>query len=294
MGPPNLGRAAALSIGLLLTGCGPRSDLNPVRWWHGLQGGVIAEQRPPPPNADAPYPNLGSVPAKPTSPDPAVRQRVASRLSADRGNAQFEAALLPLHPVPGAPARSGLPGMPTVNPDPNAASASLEAASSPPTGTGRVVTPAAGLPLPPEASAPAPTIASSPPPVPHIEGFAIPRSKPVPPPQAPARPPQAESLGAAAAGPLGIGFSANSAVVAPPDETALKNLASRRGNHPIEVVGFGDATDATPQVQAEAVDLALARARAIAAALNANGVPPAAIRMSARASGRGGAARLIE
>jgi outer membrane protein OmpA-like peptidoglycan-associated protein len=62
----------------------------------------------------------------------------------------------------------------------------------------------------------------------------------------------------------------------------------------VEVVGFGDATDSTPQVQAEGVDLALARARAMAAALNAAGVPPSAIRMSAQADGRGGAARLID
>ena len=34
--------------------------MNPVSWWHDLQGGKIAEERPPPPGADQPYPNLAS------------------------------------------------------------------------------------------------------------------------------------------------------------------------------------------------------------------------------------------
>src|SRR5690348_8595693 len=74
--------AAPLSAALLLAaGCGPRGTINPVQWWHGLQGGAIAQHRPPPPNADAPYPNLGSIPPKPEMPDPAARQRIASALA---------------------------------------------------------------------------------------------------------------------------------------------------------------------------------------------------------------------
>ena len=34
-----------------------------------MQGGEIAQQRPPPPGADQPYPNLATVPAKPEAPD---------------------------------------------------------------------------------------------------------------------------------------------------------------------------------------------------------------------------------
>ena len=47
---------------LLVSGCSSGPSLNPVTWWHDLQGGKIAEQRPPPPGADEPYPNLASVP----------------------------------------------------------------------------------------------------------------------------------------------------------------------------------------------------------------------------------------
>jgi outer membrane protein OmpA-like peptidoglycan-associated protein len=295
MGSQHRRRAATLLTILILAGCSARSDVNPVQWWHGLQGGVIAEQRPPPPNADAPYPNLGSVPAKPAMPDSIVRQRVASGLITDRGNAQYQAMLFPLQTSPRASSQPGLSGAPTASPDPNAASASLEAASAPPAGQSATSRQAAPLPPPaPDVSAPPPSVPAAPPPAPHIEGFAIPLGKPAPPPQAPAAPPRVELLGPAAATPLAIGFPPNSAVLAPPDEAALKNLASMRGAHSVEVVGFGDATDATPQVQAEAVDLALARARAIVAALNAAGVPPTAIRMSAQATGRGGAAKLIQ
>ena len=300
MGSQHLRRAVTLLIALVPAGCGAHANLNPVQWWHGLQGGVIAEQRPPPPNADAPYPNLGSVPVKPAMPDPAVRQRVASGLIADRGNAQFEATLSPLQAAPHAAAGAGLGGMATPSPDPNAASASLEAASAPAASAaaagqaaprGRV----ASLPAPvPAASLPSPSIPAAPPPAPHIPGFEIPLGKPVPRPQAPISASRAEPLGTAASVPLALGFLPNSALLAPPEEAALKNLASRRGTHPVEVVGFGDATDATPQIQAEAIDLALARARAIVGSLNADGVPVTAIRMSAQANGRGGAARLLE
>src|SRR5262249_55134774 len=54
---------------LALAGC---SSMDPVNWWHSLEGGRIAEERPPPPNADAPYPNLSEVPSRPTPTDAAT------------------------------------------------------------------------------------------------------------------------------------------------------------------------------------------------------------------------------
>ena len=294
----------------MLAGCGARANINPVQWWHGLQGGAIAQQRPPPPNADAPYPNLGSIPPKPEMPDPAARQRIADALAVDRANAQYEATLAPLPNVPHARNPPGLLGTPSppTPPDENAASASLEAANAPPApATGPAKHAAAKLAAPPPPGAPAalpsatpepagppPVVPAAPPPPPHLEGFALPATKPTPPPVAPPSPPKLEPVSATAATPLAIGFPANSAVLSPPDETALRSLANRRGSHQVEVVGFGDVTDATPQVQAEGVDLALARARAIVASLNAAGVPQTAIRMSAQADGRGGAARLVD
>ena len=311
---------ASLAAALMLSGCGGSTNINPVQWWHGLQGGAIAQQRPPPPNADAPYPNLSIIPPKPAMPDPVARQHIASALAVDRANAQYEAKLAPLPNVPHASNPRGLLGIPSTptKPDENAASASLEAANAPPAPSTDPTTPAspkpaaakpastkpAGAPqagaaaaLPsaaPEPAGPPPTVPAAPPPLPHLEGFAIPVSKPVPPPVAPPSPPKLTPLAGGATTPLAVGFPANSAVLSPPDETALKDLATRRGSHHVEVVGFGDVTDATPHVQAEGVDLALARARAIVAALNAAGVPQTAIRMSAQADGRGGAARLVD
>jgi hypothetical protein len=56
-------------LALLLAGCSSfPASMNPVSWWHDLQGGKIAEERPPPPGADQPYPNLASVPPKPEAP----------------------------------------------------------------------------------------------------------------------------------------------------------------------------------------------------------------------------------
>ena len=56
-------------LALLLAGCSSfPASMNPVSWWHDLQGGKIAEERPPPPGADQPYPNLASVPPKPQAP----------------------------------------------------------------------------------------------------------------------------------------------------------------------------------------------------------------------------------
>src|SRR5205085_787128 len=85
----------------------------------------------------------------------------------------------------------------------------------------------------------------------------IPVTKPTPPPVAPPSPPKLAPLATGATTPLAIGFPANSAVLSPPDEVALKSLANRRGGHHVEVVGFGDVTDATPQVQAEGIDLGM-------------------------------------
>jgi len=97
-----VGGASVVALAALLlvpAGCARESTMNPVQWWHELQGGAIAQQRPPPPNADAPYPNLGSLPAKPAMPDPAARQRIFSGLQIDRANAQYEAATTPI-PAP--------------------------------------------------------------------------------------------------------------------------------------------------------------------------------------------------
>lgn len=73
----------------------------------------------------------------------------------------------------------------------------------------------------------------------------------------------------------------------------LKQIAARRGNGVIAVTGYGDATSADPAAQSAALTLGLSRARAMAAALAADGVPASAIQVNAQAIGRGGTARLV-
>ncbi len=52
--PLGLGAGA---LALLLAGCSDVPNrINPVSWWHSLEGGAIAQNRPPPPNPNAPFP----------------------------------------------------------------------------------------------------------------------------------------------------------------------------------------------------------------------------------------------
>ena len=80
----------------------------------------------------------------------------------------------------------------------------------------------------------------------------------------------------------------------PPSAAApLKALAGRRGSALITVTGYGDAPDPSPEAQAAALKLGLARAQTIASALVADGVPASAVQIDAQAMGRGGTARLV-
>ena len=73
-------------------------------------------------------------------------------------------------------------------------------------------------------------------------------------------------------------------------EAALRALAVARGAASIRVGGFGEQAG-TPNPAA--LTLAVRRARRIADALTAAGVPPAAITMTAAATGSGGFAQLV-
>ena len=114
--------------------------MNPVNWWHSLEGGKIAEQRPPPPKDDAPYPNLATVPAKPAAPDRAALDALSASLVADRANAQHLAETTPLADPSNPSASPALFGRGTASPpappSPSgaepAASATLQAATAPP------------------------------------------------------------------------------------------------------------------------------------------------------------------
>ena len=320
---------------LALGGCQTLSDLNPVNLYHGLEGGPIADARPPPPNADAPYPNINQTPDRPTDADAALRKQVASGLVADRANAQYEASVSPIPPLASTPpVNRGAP--PPVKPDADTPTASLAAANAPPAPAAAAPAPAVplgpspdGRPPPPPAPAPAPPpaapappraapvkpVASAPlPPVappagppadpsalpdmpatppgpPSLAGSNVPRvTAPTPPPATPPAPPPPAS---APAGATPIAFARGSAIL-PPDALApLRALAKRRGTGSIGVTGYGEAAGPDTAAQAAAVPLGFARARAIAAQLEAAGVPATAIRLDAEAIGNGAAVRML-
>jgi outer membrane protein OmpA-like peptidoglycan-associated protein len=283
-----------------LAGCSSFEDADPVAWWHDLQGGEIAKQRPPPPGSDDPYPNLATVPAKPAAPDPKLRQQVADALVADRGAAQREAAAAPIPPPTAAPAKPATPAAPAATDapaDPNAVTASLNAASAPPP----------PKPAPPHAAPAGAGPASAGPggaqpasvaPADVAASFAnLPPLPDGPPPQAslPGLDP-ASAAGAAtrrASEPVPVGFLAGSTAMTPAGADLLRVLAATRGAALVSLTGYGEAASKSPDVQAAALSLGLARAQAMAAALTSSGVPAAAVRLEAEASGRGGAARLL-
>lgn len=387
---------APAALALLLGGCASfPSSMNPVSWWHDLEGGEIAKERPPPPGATEPYPNLASVPPKPEAPDRATLENITNALVADRTNAQHLAEAAPLADPSSPSASPALFGKGTLPPPPPApppgaqtASANLSAAEAPPpaptppaptppaptsptpaaksSGTteeiapppakapvgevqtaplappGAAVQPTAqsAAPLAPPGAAAQPTAQSAappplpttPPPPPSLPGATVaaptppaaspaavapPRAAPplappapapqpartVPPP--PAAAPSAAPTTVASASPpppkvaapasaISLTFIAGSADLPALAADQLKQLAGRRGNGIIAVTGYGDAASNDPDAQAAALTLGLSRAKAMAAALTADGVPASAVQMDAEAIGRGGTARLVQ
>lgn len=234
----------AMLSALVLGGCASvPSSINPVSWWHSLQGGAIAEQRPPPPGATDPYPNLATVPPPPAQPDRAALDRITNSLVADRTNAQHEAAAAPLAdpsspsaspglfgtgtaPPPGPPGQTPKPGTTAAVP-PGAPAAGPGGAAGPPSSGAPV---SGGAPLP----SPSPVASASMPAAPA----------PAPPP-APATPPRKAPVGAVdsvALGPPGD---------TPPETAPLPQIAAAPPAAP-NVPGFqvpaapGEATPPPP------------------------------------------------
>ncbi len=414
-----LAPAVRVVLALLLSGCASLpGSLNPVSWWHDLQGGKIAEERPPPPGADQPYPNLATVPPKPPPADLAAMTNLSNGLIADRANAQHLASLAPLADPSSPSASPELFGKGTVPPPPpppppgtKTASASLPGAEAPPApplasqapaapsaasgpvpapskapigavqsapleppvGTAQSASPPApaGAPqttppvggtassnpmaqapgvaenaplappgataLPTAANGPPPPLPTTPPPPPNFapapaapapapaSATAPAPAAPAAPPQAaaqvspPAQPPAAAPPPAAAAPPpatpiktasltptpsppgppnpadtVSVTFITGSSDLPALASTTLKQLAGRRGSGIIAVTGYGEAASNDPDAQSAALTLGLSRAKAMAAALTAAGVPATAIQVDAQAVGRGGTARLVQ
>jgi outer membrane protein OmpA-like peptidoglycan-associated protein len=131
---------------------------------------------------------------------------------------------------------------------------------------------------------------ASAPPEPDVPGI---NWQGLPEPVAPVRPPPAPPARRAAlpdGPPILLGFRPDSAILDAQGQEALKALAVARGGATIRVGGFGDQA-ATPD--AAALTLAVRRARRIADALTAAGVPPDAITLVAASAGSGGFAQLV-
>ncbi len=300
-------RVTVLALLAPLSGCGHRDVVDtPVAWWHQLEGGAIAQQRPPPPGVDDPYPKIGTTPAAaPQVASVALRQATTAELIEQRNLSARLNAHDPLPPPVARPARAAAkPAPPATNP--GQSSAVLDAADAPPA-------PPVAPPVAPHAVAPVeeaelalptvvppapgqadpatpvvlPAIPAAPPPPPTLPGIAMP-----PPPAyvAPPRPAYALALPPGDA----LQFVAGSDVLAASQAGTLHAIAVRRGAGPVFVHGYGDAASDAPHDQSVALTLAAFRARAVALALEREGVPASAIRISAAAFGRGASAGLVE
>ncbi len=141
-------------------------------------------------------------------------------------------------------------------------------------------------------------MASAPPRPPALAGSVA--IAPTPPPVAPvaAEPvtpaPVARPIDSSNKNVVAIEFAAGSDQLGGDALARLKVFARTRGNHTIEVTGFGDIDSDDAAAQVTGLKLALGRARAIAGFLTGVGLPPSALRVSAVAQGHGGAARLTD
>ncbi len=123
------------------------------------------------------------------------------------------------------------------------------------------------------------------PPVPDVPGVSITNpsvnAAPAPMPVAavPAMPAPAKPPGP----PVAVAFAPGSALLAYKQDLLVQGAVAQRGDAHVRVVGFGDGS----------MDLALARARRLADALTAAGVPGTDIEINALAAGSGGIVQLV-
>jgi len=273
----------------------------PIGWWHDLQGGKIAEVRPPPPGVTDPYPNLSQVPPRPTPTDAATRRALAAQLVAERDRTQREATQDPLVlPVAANAVPARTPFIAAARPapalpDPGASVAVLDAATAPappaPLPPAPAAAPVAGKPFVSVASGEPqprnPAVEAGPMPDLPTEAPSLPRLRGIP---------ESVSTPAVPRLPRGvtIAFQPGSATLPASADTALRELAGRRAGAVIAVAAGGDAAGPGAAAQVRALPLALRRTQSMQDVLVAAGVPTASIRINAAALGRGGDARLLQ
>ncbi len=292
--------AALLLAALALSGCSDKqATTTPLDWWHNLEGGVIATQRPPPPGANDPYPNIATIPPRPPAADVAQHQAIADSLATQRDAANTAAAQAPLAATtPSPPSKPAAPPKPAA-PDPNASTVVVDAASPTPT-TPASPPPAPATPAQPAqmaesalpgidsvpavpaavASGPLPDFATAPPPLPA--GFGLPTVTPTP-----ATPPPPVAMAKPLPNGVTIAFTPQSSTLPPSAALALQQFANAHKGAAVAVTGHGDTVLHSADAQSRALDLALRRAQTIAAFLSQAGMPAATLHLRAEAAGSG-------
>ncbi len=158
------GATLGLGLVLMLGGCSnlPGRD-DPVTWWHHLEGGAIAQNRPPPPNPNAPFPKIADQPTRPAGMPDWEWNQLSATLASQRAEAQAYAAQNPIPTLaqpPAAPAAMHRPAparaLPPPVPSPAASSA------TPPADTGQSAATVAEIQR--LAAAPGPAGSAAPPP----------------------------------------------------------------------------------------------------------------------------------
>ncbi len=310
--PAALASLVAISIILAVAGCAHQDVVDtPVGWWHQLQGGAIAEQRPPPPGVNDPYPAIGTTPAHaPPMASVELRRSVTASLLRQRNLTTRLDAADPIPDAVATPPRAKPPGA-TAIPSPAspgstapaspapAGSAALDAAQAPAARPGaaapdrdsepELAMPALQLP-PADASGVAvvlPAIPGAPPVPPRLPGLSTQPGMPA------ADHPPPDYAVAPAAG-TQVAFAAGTDTMLSGQAGALHAIAVRRGTGGILVRGYGGAAATDADTQAQALSVAALRARTVAEALQAEGVPARAILLRAEAFGRGASVSLVQ
>jgi hypothetical protein len=159
-------------LALMLAGCETEPGQNVAKFWERAWG-PETEGRPAPPGAGMPFPNLGTVPPRPATPDMAAREALAAGLVQQR-----EASRQPLGALPG--------GAPRGAPPPPALAPALAGMAIP---APAIAAPAAtAAPSAPQQAAPAPVAAPEPSGIPAPPMIA-PADIPAPPMLTPSAPP---------------------------------------------------------------------------------------------------------
>lgn len=320
-----VGRALVCSAALLgLAAC---SSLNPINWYRdatGVSKNDPAEDARNTQNLEsggqAPYPNLGTVPATPTRVLTAAdREALKEGLIADRANARYtdeqlrygqNAASAPPprpRPAPAPQAAAAPPPAPAAAPAPATAIPSAAAPAAVP--APELTPPAPAIPQPTRTSEPVPqrTVAREAPPQessltpPAVRSVPEPEAPPPPPPPRVAPAPASAAPSVAALPPatapagraapeagrsfLELAFADGSTALTPGERDRVRQTAPLHSGAVFRVVGHAPpprSSDAMSHLVS--FNMALDRANAVASALSEAGIPAAQIRVEAAPS----------